>query len=196
MVRTTARRQPVLIDSPASCFKDPPSQIEEAFRAAMRQLAASVTIISSRDTDGTPHGMVASSVISVSMDPASMLIAVNRSAGLHPVLLRSRKFCINLLSESQGELLKPFSNSLLREKRFQSSNWRDVRSSQSGRLPWLVDAAASMECEVDLVTDYGTHSLFVGRVLVVHGEPSTASPAPSAAPLVWLAGRQANLVRP
>lgn len=186
----------MLIDRPASCFQDSPSEIEEAFRAAMRQLAASVTIITSRDTDGTPHGMVASSVISVSMDPASMLIAVNRSAGLHPVLLRSRKFCINLLSESQGELLKPFSNSLLREQRFQSSNWRDVWPPESVRLPWLVDAAASMECEVALVTDYGTHSLFVGRVLLVHGNPPATNPAPTAAPLVWLAGRQANLIRP
>jgi flavin reductase (DIM6/NTAB) family NADH-FMN oxidoreductase RutF len=186
----------VLVDSPASRVQAPPLQIEEAFRAAMRQLAASVTIITSRDTDGTPHGMAASSVISVSMDPASMLIAVNRSAGLHPVLLRSRKFCINLLSESQGELLKPFSNSSLRDQRFQSPNWRDALPSESVRLPWLTDAAASMECEVDLVTDYGTHSLFVGRVLLVHGGPQVQSASSAAAPLVWLAGRQATLSRP
>ena len=137
--------------------------VSNGFREAMRRLAASVTIITSRDADGVPHGMVASSVISVSMDPPSMLIAVNRSAGLYPILQRSRRFCINLLSDDQSDLLKPFSTSALREQRFQSDHWRDAWTPDSERLPWLYDASASVECEVDLVTDYGTHSLFIGR---------------------------------
>lgn len=163
------------------------------FREAMRRLAASVTIITSRDLDGTPHGMVASSVISVSMDPPSMLIAVNRNAGLYPVLQRSGKFCINLLSHDQNELLKPFSTSNLREQRFQSDHWRDAWASDAGRLPWLYDASASIECVVDLVTDYGTHSLFIGRVEQVHCMAAPAAGQSVACPLVWLAGRQAAL---
>lgn len=168
-------------------------EVGAGFREAMRRLAASVTIITSRDLDGAPHGMVASSVISVSMDPPSMLIAVNRDAGLYPVLQRSGRFCINLLSHDQNELLKPFSTSALREQRFQSDHWRDTRASDSGRLPWLYDASASVECTVDLVTDYGTHSLFIGRVDQVHCMPASAAGLSVASPLVWLAGRQAAL---
>lgn len=168
-------------------------EVGAGFREAMRRLAASVTIITSRDVDGTPHGMVASSVISVSMEPPSMLIAVNRSAGLYPVLQRSGRFCINLLSHDQNELLKPFSTSALREQRFQSDHWRDAWPSESGRLPWLFDASASVECAVDLVTDYGTHSLFIGRVERVHCISASSSGPSVARPLVWLAGQQASL---
>lgn len=183
----------MLIDIPTQ----PPSEVSQLvasnFREAMRRLAASVMIISSRDTDGTPHGMVASSVISVSMEPASMLIAVNRTAGIHPVLLRSKMFCINLLTDDQGDLLKPFSTTALRDQRFKSERWSDASTTGSGRLPWLPDAAASIECAVDLVTDYGTHSLFVGRVQQVHCASASAANQASTRPLVWLAGQQAAL---
>ena len=167
--------------------------VSNGFREAMRRLAASVTIITSRDADGVPHGMVASSVISVSMDPPSMLIAVNRSAGLYPIVQRSRRFCINLLSDDQSDLLKPFSTSALRDQRFQSDHWRDAWTPDSERLPWLYDASASVECAVDLVTDYGTHSLFIGRVQQVHCAPTSTAGQTIVRPLVWLAGQQAPL---
>lgn len=170
-----------------------PSQVSDNFREAMRRLAASVMIITGRDTDGTPHGMVASSVISVSMDPPSMLIAVNRNAGLHPVLTRSQRFCINLLSDAQSELLKPFSTSALRDQRFKSDLWNDTCSTDSARLPWLPNASASFHCAVDFVTDYGTHSLFIGRVLHVHCAAPAAADNTATRPLVWLAGQQASL---
>jgi flavin reductase (DIM6/NTAB) family NADH-FMN oxidoreductase RutF len=185
----------VSIDSSVLLAPDPALQIGSGFREAMRRLAASVTIITSRDADGIPHGMVASSVISVSMDPASMLIAVNRNAGLYPILLRSRRFCINLLSEEQSDLLKPFSTSALRDQRFQSSHWKDAWKLDDARLPWLHGASASVECEVDLVTDYGTHSLFIGKVQKVHCAPASTAHPSIARPLVWLAGQQASLAQ-
>jgi flavin reductase (DIM6/NTAB) family NADH-FMN oxidoreductase RutF len=138
---------------------------------------------------------VASSVISVSMEPASMLIAVHRNAGIHPVLLRTRRFCINLLSDAQSDLLKPFSTTALRDQRFQSDRWKDAWAADSRRLPWLSDAAASVECAVDIVTDYGTHSLFIGRVQRVHCAPTPAVGHSIARPLVWLAGQQVSLSR-
>lgn len=184
------------IDSPVQLAPDLSQQIGSDFREAMRRLAASVTIITSRDLDGTPHGMVASSVISVSMEPPSMLIAVNRNAGLHPVLLRSKSFCINLLSESQSDLLKPFSTTALRDQRFQSDSWRDAFEADGERLPWLPDATASIECEVDLVTEYGTHTLFIGRALQIHCAALPKAGPSKAGPLIWLAGQQAALSRP
>lgn len=181
------------IESTAQRATDTAQQLGSDFREAMRRLAASVTIITTRDADGAPHGMVASSVISVSMDPPSMLIAVNRNASIYPILQRSRRFCINLLSDEQSDLLNPFSTSALREQRFLSDHWRDAWTAGSGRLPWLSGATASVECEVDLITDYGTHSLFIGRVLNVYCAPDSAADQTMVLPLVWLAGRQASL---
>jgi flavin reductase (DIM6/NTAB) family NADH-FMN oxidoreductase RutF len=160
------------------------------FREAMRRLAASVMIVTTRDADRQPHGMVASSVIPVSMDPPSMLVAVNRSASLHPVLLGSRRFCVNLLADHQHHLLASFSQTALRAQRFSSDDWCHAGSKDSGQLPWLPEAAAVIECAVELATDYGTHTLFVGRVLSVHCSATTTN---AIAPLVWLAGQRAPL---
>lgn len=161
-----------------------------AFRDAMRRVASSVTIITSRDDDGLPHGMVASAVISVSMEPPSMLVAINRSAGLYPVVKRTGRFCVNLLAEDQHHLLAPFSQTALRGERFRSPDWHDAWTCNTERMPWLAGASACIDCSVDASVDYGTHSLFVGRVLHVRcdaGEPTCATP------MVWLAGKPALL---
>lgn len=164
--------------------------LSDHFREAMRGLATSVTIVTSRDRDGSPHGMAASAVIPVSMDPPSMLVAVNRDAGLHPVLKRSERFCINLLSERQHALLAPFSQTALRGQRFRSEDWTDAWVSDPDRLPWLADAAAVIDCRVDQANDYGTHTLFVGRVIVVRRR-ARDDEGPN--PLVWFAGQRARL---
>lgn len=164
--------------------------VQADFKEAMRRMAATVMIVTSRDQDGQPHGMVASSVIPVSMDPPSMLVAVNRDASLHPVLLRSGRFCVNLMGDHQHHLLAPFSQSALRSQRFRSDDWRNALTSEAAQLPCLAEAPAVIECAVDLATDYGTHTLFVGRVLSVQCATEAAR---SVAPLVWLAGQRAPL---
>ncbi len=164
-------------------------------KEAMRRLASSVAIVTGRDADGQPHGMAASAVIPVSMDPPSMLVAVNRDAGIHPVLQRTGRYCINLLADDQHALLKPFSQTALREQRFRSDDWRDARSPAGGPLPWLDGAPAAITCEVDRTVDYGTHTLFIGRVVHVRCAPSEAATGTGAPqPLVWLAGQRARLV--
>ena len=163
------------------------------FREAMRRLAASVTIVTCRDTDGQPHGMVASSVIPVSMDPPSMLVAVKQDASVHPVLLRSQRFCVNLLTHHQHHLLAAFSQSSLRAQRFQSDDWADAWSDEADRLPWLPAAGAVVDCAVELTTRYGTHTLFVGRVLKVRCLDEAGT---DIAPLVWLAGQRAAVASP
>lgn len=168
----------------------PGDPMPEAFRESMRRLAASVMIITTRDDEGRPHGMVASSVIPVSMGPPSMLVAVNRDASLHPVLVRSRLYCVNLLADHQHHLLAAFSQSALRAQRFRSDDWQDAWTSDGGRMPWLPAAPAAIDCAVDLVCDYGSHSLFIGRVLSVQC-PQMAPHAST--PLVWLAGQRAAL---
>lgn len=176
---------------PATALHDPcQAAMPGGFRDAMRRLASSVMIVTTRDPQGQPHGMVASSVIPVSMDPPSMLVAVNRDAGLHPVLLQSRRFCVNLLADHQHHLLAPFSQSALRAQRFRSDDWCGAWSDDQELLPWLPGAPAVIDCAVELATGYGTHTLFVGRVLSVQCAAGTTS---AAAPLVWLAGQRAAL---
>lgn len=153
------------------------TELESSFRSAMRRVAATVALVTTRDAQGCPHGVAASSVIPVSMDPPSMLVAVNRGASIHLPLSAVRRFCVNVLGSGQHELLARFSQSALRDQRFAGNDWQ-----QGPReLPWLASAPAAVFCEVEQSIDYGTHTIFIGRVHdIVFGS--------DAEPMVWLGG--------
>ncbi|WP_175687383.1 flavin reductase family protein [Burkholderia multivorans] len=156
------------------------------FRNAMRRLASSVTLVTSLDEYGAPHGMAASAVIPVSMDPPSMLVAANRSSGLHPVVRSRGSFCVNLLADNHQELLLPFSQSARRTERFAAGGWREGYAS----LLYLPSAPAAMFCELDQEIDYGTHTLFVGRVMSVRLYDEECDP------LLWYNGAGTSVSRP
>lgn len=159
-------------------------------KEAMRNVPSTVALITSRDAEGTPHGMAASAVISVTVDPPAVLVAVNRAAGIHPVLEMSGRLCINFLAKDQAHLLDAFSRSDLRAERFIQPDWRDVRGVGGKDLPWLPAARAVLFTEIDQTMPYGTHTLFIARVREV------VLPSPAATedhPLVWLGGRSVPL---
>lgn len=125
----------------------------------MRRVASSVFVITARLGD-THHGMTASSVVSVSMDPPSLLVCINRSASIRDAVRDSKIFCANLLSEDQGDICAAFGGQLTGAERFAVGSW----SEHTEGLRQLNDAAATMICSVDSSLEYGTHSIYVGRV--------------------------------
>lgn len=155
-----------------------PEQLAADFRDAMRRVASSVTLITTRDAQGAPHGMAASAVIPVSMDPPSILVAVNRNSGLHSTLSAEGRFCVNLLASEHQPLLGAFSQSARRAERFTSDEWGDGGDA----LPSLASSPAAVSCEVDQRVDYGSHTLFIGRVTGVR------LTCEHNAPLVWFEG--------
>lgn len=145
------------------------------FKAAMRQLAATVTLVTTC-ADGHPHGMTATAVSSLSADPPSVLVCINRTASMHGPTERSRHFCLNLLAAEQAELCDAFGARRGLE-RFDVGEWR--RGPHG--LPWLVGAAATIFCAVDEALSYGTHTIFIGRIEQVEV-------AGAAEPLVYQGG--------
>ena len=138
----------------------PAPPLDAAFRAAMRRLAATVTVISTRSDDGIRHGMTATAVTSVSADPPAVLACVNRSAALHAQLGLGHRFCINLLHRSQQRLSEVFSGAAAGEARFDEGNWL----SDDDGVPYLDGAQANIFCEIEAIHAYGTHSICIGRV--------------------------------
>lgn len=132
-----------------------------AFRTAMRRLAATVTVISTRAENGMRHGMTATAVTSVSADPPAVLACVNRSAALHAQLGLGRRLCINLLHCSQQRLAEVFSGSKDGEGRFREGDWLD----DAEGVPYLADAQANIFCEIEALHAYGSHSICIGRVI-------------------------------
>ncbi len=131
---------------------------EDAFRSAMRRMAATVSLITT--WRGGPKGMTATAVTPLSMDPPSILICVNQSAALHATLEKSEKFCVNLLQTEQLDLAMKFSSSALRDIRFDDDPW--ILDAERG--PYLENAQASIFCRKAQANPFGTHSIIVGEV--------------------------------
>jgi flavin reductase (DIM6/NTAB) family NADH-FMN oxidoreductase RutF len=159
------------------------AELVQGMRQAMRRLATSVVVISARQ-DETRYAMAASAVTSVSMDPPSLLVCVNRSASIYPILAARQDFCVNVLSAAHEALSKACSGAEKGEGRFAIGDWRDDPDS---RTPFLADAQASLICAVDAIHHYGTHGIFIGRVKRVHLHGDVY-------PLIYIDGRYASLV--
>ncbi|MDP9017092.1 MAG: flavin reductase family protein, partial [Candidatus Eremiobacteraeota bacterium] len=82
-----------------------------AFKDAMRRFATGVTVVTSLK-DGEPRGVTVSAFASVSIDPPSVLICVNREARSYLFISTSKIFCVNILSAQQQHLAERFSGKL------------------------------------------------------------------------------------
>ncbi|BAT19540.1 MULTISPECIES: flavin reductase family protein [Asaia] len=129
---------------------------KEIFRDAMARLASAVTIITTDGENGR-HGFTASAVCSVSDDPATLLVCVNRSASTHAHLVRHNMLAINILAHEQEALSTLFGSSRYdMETRFASGAWR---KGELG-MPLLEGALVTLECRISLTQEIGTHSVF------------------------------------
>ncbi len=165
----------------------PQQDVAARLRLALRRLPGPVSLITTCDPEGDhPAGMVASAVIPVSMEPPSMLVAINRQTSTHGAVSRAGRFCINLLGTSQTGFVGLFSDSTLREERFRSDEWAMERG-----VPYLASACSSIFCTVSETLVFGTHELFVGTVESVRGTDEEAATDP----LGWIEGDFARLGR-
>ena len=130
----------------------------DVFSYAMTCFASGVTAITTREA-GLPSGLIATSVCSLSVDPVTMLVCVNKTASAHDVILRTKKFAVNLLSADQMSVASRFSSSRGAD-RFESTQWEEG----STGLPTLIDAVVVFECSLIAVHDGFTHSIMVGQI--------------------------------
>ncbi|MCT7657035.1 flavin reductase [Mycobacterium deserti] len=146
----------------------------DLFRHVVGHLATGVTVVTTR-VDGRDHGMTASSVTSLSMDPPMMLACVNNSVPTAAAIERSGRFTVNVLGQSHGDLAYLFATP--RPDKF--AGVQIVRG--VGEVPILAEAIAALECEVTEQVSGGTHSVFLGHVVA-------ATARDGAAPLTYFRG--------
>jgi flavin reductase len=151
--------------------------IQDGFRLAMRRVAATVAIVSAR-CEGERHGTTATSVTSISMDPPSVLVCFNQTSRLHEFLHKQDHFCVNILHTANVDIAKIFSSSAPAVERFAVGNWRE----DSEGMPYLADAQANLFCRKEQEISYGSHTIFIGRVL-------KATMRDDASPLLYHDGR-------
>jgi|SRR5579863_6953361 len=132
----------------------------DGFRAALRRMACTVSVVTTIDDVAIRHGMTATSVTSLSFDPPSLLVCVKRSASIYRPLRRSRAFCVNVLRDGQADIARAFSGVLKGEERFAVGSWE---SDPVGAV-CLADAVAIIHCRLEKVTTFGSHAVYIGRV--------------------------------
>ena len=137
--------------------------LPDGLKLAMRRWGSAVTIITSNE-NGVPHGITATAATSLTLDPPSLVICINRSASIHDPLLRTGLFRVNLLGVEHQPLCGDFSGKKVGQERFAAGRW----SLSKIEPPRLIGAQASIFCKVEDKLVYGTHTLFVGRVTRVH----------------------------
>lgn len=146
----------------------------------MRRLASTVAIVTS-GSESEWTGMVATAVTSVAADPPTLLVVVNRSASLSPVLTQTGHFCVNLLSQRHAQIVGAFSGKIKGRERFNVGRW----SACEEGMPLLDDAVASLVCRTVKTLELATHTIFVGEVSEVHCHVEID-------PLIWVDGHLAR----
>jgi flavin reductase len=153
----------------------------EQFKLGMRLLAGAVNIVGSVH-GGRRYGMTATAVCSVTADPPTVLVCINKLATTHGIVAKSRVFCVNVLRADDAELSTTFSGAASGEGRFKSRDWTRLATG----APVLIDALVSFDCRVVKKVAYGTHGIFLGQVeQVLVGKPGK--------PLLYSEGQYAKL---
>jgi flavin reductase (DIM6/NTAB) family NADH-FMN oxidoreductase RutF len=132
------------------------------FRNAMRRLTGGVSVVTAgrgRDISG----MTVTSVSSLSVEPPTLIVSVNRSASSWPLIQRHGFFGVNILNADQLEVAERFTGKggLKGAERYADAEWY----SRVSGVPLLSGALAAIECGVEEIIERHSHVIVIGRVL-------------------------------
>ncbi len=156
------------------------------FRTVMGQFATGVTVVTTLDGE-RPLGITVNALTSVSLDPATVVIALDRRRFIVPAIDALRGYAVNVLAEDQQWLSDCFAGASVTPGRdaFCGAAWHPGATG----LPLLDGAIAAMECEVVDRFEVGDHYLYVGQV------GALALDEPHAPPLLYHRKRYLRIER-
>jgi flavin reductase (DIM6/NTAB) family NADH-FMN oxidoreductase RutF len=153
-----------------------------ALRRAFGTFVTGVTVITTREADGTPRGMTANSFTSVSLDPPLLLVCVAKSASSYEAFTSADCFAVNILHEGQVDVSATFASKS--PDKFQSVNHDRVHTG----APVLTDSLTWFDCSLFNSVDAGDHAILIGQVRAFGTSPT--------APLGFCRGRYASVKDP
>ena len=158
--------------------------VSEAMRLGMRRLASGVCVISAR-ISGESFAMTASSVTSVSDNPASLLVCINKMVSQQEYFsTQGSIFAVNVLGEGHEDVSNLCAGREPGRDRFSLGDWKQDKSS-----PYLIDAQAIFFCETDMLISYGTHQIVIAHI------KSVKTGDMGFAPLLYADGSYGRFVR-
>lgn len=147
----------------------------DQFKNVMSRVAATVTIVTA-STEGGPFGLTATAFMSVSADPAIVLVCVDKATGSLQPMLAATGFTVNLMPQGTEDEVMLFATH--DADKFGNTQWSEPECPSAG--PALDNAYARLECTTIDRTEMGDH-------WVIYGEVNAAEvTSPASLPLVWL----------
>jgi len=146
----------------------------DVMKRVNRQFVTGVTVVTAMD-DGIPRGLAVNAFASISLDPPTVMVAVQHTSSTHDCLFRADHLAINILSTDQLDVVNRFA--VKSDDKFAGLDW-DAGPFGS---PLVARSAAVMEVEIRERLQASTHTVFMCRV--VHAEVSNRHP------MVYSAGK-------
>ncbi|MCE4057321.1 flavin reductase [Pseudomonas sp. Au-Pse12] len=138
------------------------------FRNSMAMLGGAVSIIT---TDGPAgrFGFTASAVCSVTDQPPTLLVCMNRASYSNVHFKSNGVLSVNVLTPELREVSGAFANRELdAEQRFSSARWSTLESG----APLLDEALVSFDCRIAQAHEVGSHTIFYCEVMGIRNGES------------------------
>jgi len=130
----------------------------DTMKQVNRQFVSGVTVVTTMD-DERPRGLAVNAFSSISLDPPTVMVAVQRTSSTHDCLFRATHLAINILSTDQLDVVGVFATKS--DDKFAGLDWEPGPSGS----PLIARSCAQMEVEIRERLQASTHTLFVCRVL-------------------------------
>jgi flavin reductase (DIM6/NTAB) family NADH-FMN oxidoreductase RutF len=150
------------------------------FRDALGSFATGVCVITANPEGYEPFGMTVNSFASVSLDPALVLWSLQNNSECMPAFDKADRFAVNIISTEQQAL------SNLYAKKGDHKLVKDGYTLGKTGVPVLRGALTVFECKVWARYPGGDHLILVGEV-------EEMSTNPNGKPLLFHAGRYAEI---
>ncbi len=134
----------------------------ETYRDGMASLAAAVNLITT-DGAGGLAGFTATAVTSVTDDPPTLLVCLNRASSAAPAVLANKVLCVNALAPGHETVSSLFGGKTPMAERFASADWTNGKTG----APVLHDALVSFDCIITEMVEVGTHFILMCQVVDV-----------------------------
>lgn len=125
------------------------------FKGAMSAIPSPVAVVTA--LGDWPHGTTVSAFASLSLDPPMVLISLQTSSALLPVIRQTGHFGLNVLAHGQAAVAATFARRSV--DRFEQVDW-----SVSARVPKLAGVASWTACSVAGLIPAGDHVIVTGLV--------------------------------
>ena len=136
----------------------PQTRDPKALRNAFGAFATGVTVVTTRQPDGTPRGFTANSFTSVSLDPPLLLVCLAKTAHSADTFATAPHFAVNILAEDQKAVSGLFASRA--PDKFAQCAWTPGPAD----MPLIDGALASFTAARHQLVDAGDHLILIGRI--------------------------------